>query len=150
MHAYIYIYLCVDYCRQTILSMYKCWCSEPLPSYMHILNHTLPVPDVIPISIHIPYYTNVRNWWLYYNMFYCISFVMYNVESVLLSFCGVLRNYLLLIHAIMFDGFIFLGAFVTPANISWSIKLWPGIVPLLWVIRLQSYRKIIDFIAIRI
>ena len=50
--------------------------------YICILKHTLPVPDIRPTSIHIPYYTNVGKLCPYYNMFYSISLDMYNVESV--------------------------------------------------------------------
>ena len=56
---------------------------------------TLPVPDILSISIQIPYYTNVRKLCRYYNKFKSISFVMYNVESILLSSYVVWRNNLL-------------------------------------------------------
>ena len=87
-----------------------------------MLKHTLPVLDLRPISIQIPYYTNVRKLCRYYNMFECISFVMYNVESILLSSYVVWRNDLL-IHTMLLDGFILLESFVTPAGISIGIKL---------------------------
>ena len=51
-----------------------------------------------------------------------ISFVMYNVESILLSSYVVWRNDLL-IHTMLLDGFILLESFVTPAGISMGIKL---------------------------
>ena len=51
-----------------------------------------------------------------------ISFVMYNVESILLSSYVVWRNDLL-IKTILVDGFILLGSFVTPAGISMSVTL---------------------------
>ena len=50
------------------------------------LKRTLPVPDILSISIQIPYYTNVRKLCRYYNMFECISFVMYNVATIVLPF----------------------------------------------------------------
>ena len=78
-----------------------------------ILKHTLPVPDIISISIQIPYYTNVRKLCRYNNMFESISFVMYHVESILLSSYVVWRNDLL-IHIMLFDRFILLESFVTP------------------------------------
>ena len=40
------------------------------------LKRTLPVPDILSISIQIPYYTNVRKLCRYYNMFESISFVI--------------------------------------------------------------------------
>ena len=55
-----------------------------LPIYMYPKS-TLPVPDILSISIQIPYYTNIRKLCRYYNMFESISFVMYNVESIVLS-----------------------------------------------------------------
>ena len=86
-----------------------------------ILRYALPVPDFRPFSNQIPYYTNVRKMCRCYNMFYSVSFVMYNVESVLSSYV-VWRNDIL-IYAIRFDGFILLGAVATLADISMSIKL---------------------------
>ena len=58
----------------------------------------------------------------YYSMFDFISFVMYIVESILLSSYVVWRNDLL-IHTMLLDGFILLESFVTPAGISMGIKL---------------------------
>ena len=86
------------------------------------LKRTLPVPDILSISIQIPYYTNVRKLCRYYNMFEFISFVMYNVESILLSSYVVWRNDLL-IHTMLLDGFILLESFVTPAGISMAVLL---------------------------
>ena len=83
---------------------------------------TYTVPDILSISIQIPYYTNVRKLCRYYNMFESISFVMYNVESILLSSYVVWRNDQL-IHTMLFDGFILLDSFVTPGGISMGIKL---------------------------
>jgi len=51
-----------------------------------------------------------------------ISFVMYNVESTLLSSYVVWRNDLL-IHIMLLDGFILVESFVTPAGVSMGIKL---------------------------
>ena len=51
-----------------------------------------------------------------------INFVMYNVESILLSSYVVWRNDLL-IHTILLDGFILLESFVTMAGIYMGIKL---------------------------
>ena len=99
------------------------------------------------ISIQIPYYTNVRKLCRYYNMFESISFVMCNVESILLSSYVVWRNDLL-IHTMLLDGFILLESFVTPAGISMGIKLWTEFFPILWVIRLHWYRKFVICIAI--
>ena len=70
----------------------------------------------------IPYYTYVRRLCRYYNMFESISFVMYNVESILLSSYVVWRNDLL-IHTMLLDRFILLESFVTPAGIFMGIKL---------------------------
>ena len=92
-----------------------------LPLYMS-LKQTLPVPDILYISNQIPYYTNVRKLCRYYNMFESIRFVMYNVESIYLSSYVGWRNDLL-IHTVLFDGFILLESFVTPAGISMGIKL---------------------------
>jgi len=111
------------------------------------LKRTLPVPDILSISINIPHYTSVSKLCLYYNMFESISFVMYHVESILLSSYVVWRNDLL-IHTILLDGFILLESFVTPAHISISIKLRTEFFPILWVIRLHWYRKIVKCIAI--
>ena len=55
--------------------------------------------------------------------FESISFVMYNVESILLSSYVVWQNDLL-INTMLLDGFILLESFVTPASISMDIKLW--------------------------
>jgi len=55
-------------------------------------------------------------------MFESISFVMYNVESTLLSSYVVWRKDLL-IHTMLLRGFILLGSFVTPAGISMGITL---------------------------
>ena len=60
------------------------------------LKRTLPVPDILSISIQIPYNPNVRKLCRYYNIFESISFVMYNVESILLSSYVVWRNDLLI------------------------------------------------------
>jgi hypothetical protein len=49
------------------------------------LKRTLPVPDILSISIQIPYYTNVRKLCRYYNMFESIRFVIYHVKFILLS-----------------------------------------------------------------
>ena len=91
---------------------------------------TLPVPDILSISILIPYYTNVRKLCRYYNIFEFISLVMYNVESILLSSYVVWRNDLL-IHTMLLDGFTLLQLFVTPAGISMGIKLWTEFFPIL-------------------
>lgn len=88
------------------------------------------MPDIISISIQIPYYTNVRKLCLYYNMFESISFAMYNVESMLLSSYVVWRNDLL-IYTMLLDGFILLESFVTPAGISMGIKLRTEFFPIL-------------------
>ena len=48
---------------------------------------------------------------------------MYNVESAMLSLYLVLRKNLMLNHAMLFDGFIVMEAFITPAGISIGIKL---------------------------
>ena len=55
-------------------------------------------------------------------VFEFISFVMYNVESILLSSYVVWRNHLL-IHTMLLDEFILLESFVTPVGISMGIKL---------------------------
>jgi len=94
------------------------------------LKRTLPVPDILFISIQIPYYTNVRKLCRYYNMFEFISLVMYNVDCILLSSYVVWRNDLL-IQTMLFGGFILLGLFVTPAGISMGIKLRTEFFPIL-------------------
>ena len=66
----------------------------------------------------------------YYSMFDFISFVMYIVESILLSSYVVWRNDLL-IHTMLLDGFILLESFVTPAGISMGIKLRTEFFPIL-------------------
>ena len=86
------------------------------------LKRTMPVPDILSISIQIPYYTNVRKLCRYYNMFEFISFAMYNVESILLSSYLVWRNDLL-IYTMLLNGFILLESLVTPEGISIGIKL---------------------------
>jgi hypothetical protein len=48
---------------------------------------------------------------------------MYNVESAMLSLYLVLRKNLMLNYAMLFDGFIVMEAFITPAGISIGIKL---------------------------
>jgi hypothetical protein len=100
------------------------------------LKRTLPVPDILSISIQIPYYTNVRKLCRHYNMFEFISFVMNNVEYIVLSSYVVWRNDLL-IHTMLLDGFILLESFVTPAGISLGINLRTEFFPILWVIRLH-------------
>ena len=55
-------------------------------------------------------------------MFESINFVMYNVESILLSSYMVWRNDLL-IRTMLFDGVILLEAFVTQGDSSMDIKL---------------------------
>ena len=115
--------------------------------YICILKHTLPMPDSRPISIQIPYYTNVWKLCRYYNMFNPIRFAINNVESILLSSYMVSRNDIL-IHTMLFGGFILLESFVVPAIISMCIKLRTKVVPILWVIRLYWYRKIVECIAI--
>jgi len=96
------------------------------------LKRTLPVPDILSISIQIPYYPDVRKLCRYHNMFESMYgvFVMYNVESILLSSYVVWRNDLL-IHTMMLGGFILLESFVTPAGISMGIKLRTEFFPIL-------------------
>ena len=77
--------------------------------------------DIRPISIQIPYYTNLRNVCRYY-MFYSINFAMYKVESIMLS-SYVVRRKDLLIHTMLLDGFTFLDVFVTPTDNAIGIKL---------------------------
>ena len=55
-------------------------------------------------------------------MFEFISFVMNNVEYILLSSYIVWRNDLI-IHTMLLGGFILLEPFVTPAGISLGINL---------------------------
>ena len=74
--------------------------------------------------------TNVRKLCRYYNMFEFIRFVMYNVESILLSSYLVCRNDLL-IHTMLLGGFILLESYVTPAVISMGIKMLTEFVPIL-------------------
>ena len=50
--------------------------------YTCILKHTFSVPDIRPNSIHIPDYTNIRKLCGYYNMFFIIRFIMYNVKTL--------------------------------------------------------------------
>ena len=59
-----------------------------------------------------------------------INFDIYNVEYVLLSSYVVGRNDLL-IHTMLFDGFILLESFVTPGDFSTGIKLWADFFPIL-------------------
>ena len=99
------------------------------------------------ISVQIHYDINVKMLYRYYTMFNSISFAMYNVESILLSSYVVWWNDLL-IHTMLFDGFILVEGFVTPAGITMDIKLWAEFFPKLWVIRLHWYRKIVECIAI--
>ena len=93
------------------------------------IQRTLPVPDILSISIQIPYYTNVRKLRRYYNMFESISFVMYIVGSILLSSYVVCRIDLL-IHTMLLNGFILLESFVTPAGIFMGIKLQTEVFPI--------------------
>jgi len=72
---------------------------DALCLFICTLKCALPVPDILSISIQIPYYPSVRKLCRYYNMFESISFVMYNVEYILLSSYVVWRNDLL-IHTI--------------------------------------------------
>ena len=92
-----------------------------LPLYMYPKTH-MAVPDILSIFIQIPYYTNVRKLCRYYNMLESISFDMYNVESMLLSYYVVWRNDLLILTMLL-NGFILLESFVIPAGISMGIKL---------------------------
>ena len=85
---------------------------------------------VITISIHIPYYTNVRKICRNYYMFSIIRFDLRNVESILLSSYVVWHNDLL-IHTMLLDGFILLESFVTPAGISMGINMRTELVPIL-------------------
>jgi len=92
---------------------------------------TLPVLHILFISIQIPpYYKNVRKLCRYYNMFDSISFVMYNVESILLTSYVVWRNDLL-IHTKLRNGFILLESFATLAGFSMGIKLRTDFFPIL-------------------
>ena len=102
-------------------------CLLPLTMYPKT---DIAVPDILSISFQIPYYTNVRKLCRYYNLFEFISFVMYNVESILLSSYVVWRNDLL-IHTILLDGFILLESFINPAGISMGIKLRTEFFPIL-------------------
>jgi len=92
-----------------------------LPLYIYPKTH---------IAIQIPYYTSVRKLCRYYNMFESISFVIYNVESILLSSYVVWRNDLL-IHTMLLGGFILMESFVTQAGISMGIKLRTEFFPIL-------------------
>ena len=92
-----------------------------LPLYLYPKTH-VAVPDILSISIQIPYYTNVRKLCRYYNMFESISFVLYNVESIVFFSYVVWRNDLLM-HTMLLDGFILLESFVTLAGFSIGIKL---------------------------
>jgi len=105
------------------------------------------VQDIRPISIQIPYYTNVRKLCRYYNSYNFINFAKHDVESVLLYSYVVWRNDLL-IHTMLFGGFILLEAFVIPADIFMSIRLWVQMFPILWVIMLHSNRKIVQCLDI--
>ena len=87
-----------------------------------MVKQTLRVSDIGPISMRISYYINISELCGYNNTLYCISFAVYEVESVLLSCYIVWRNNLL-IHIMLLDGFILLEAFVTPAIILMDIKL---------------------------
>ena len=109
---------------------------------MCILKHTLPAPDIRPISIQIPYYANLRKLCRYYNMFYCISFAVYNV---FLSSYVVWRSDLL-IHMMLFDGFILLECFVTPADISMGLMQAESPPPIFRVIigYMHLYREIVE------
>ena len=100
-----------------------------LSFYMYPKTH-IAVPDILSISIQIPYYTNVRKLCRYYNMFESISFVMYNLKSILLSSYVVWRNDLL-IHTMLLNGFILLESFVTLAGFSMGIKLRTDFFPIL-------------------
>ena len=53
-----------------------------------ILEHILPGPDIRPISIQIPYYTNVRKLSCYYDMFKSISFAHTCILRINLSDIG--------------------------------------------------------------
>ena len=55
-----------------------------LPIYMYPKTH-IAVTDILSISIQISYYPNVSRLCRYFNMFEYISFVGYNVESIVLS-----------------------------------------------------------------
>ena len=77
-------------------------------------------------------------------MFYSINFVMYNVESVLLSFCVFQWNDLL-IYTMLFNGFILPKAFFTLVYIYMGIKLRTEFA-ILWEIILHSYRKRVECI----
>ena len=90
------------------------WQNNSVNKYIYI--------DILSISIQIPYYPNVRKLYRYYNIFEFINYVMYNVESILLSSYVVWRNDLLN-HTMLLEGFILLESFVTPAGISMGIKL---------------------------
>jgi len=94
------------------------------------LKRTLPVPDILSISIQIPYYTNVRKLCRYYNMFESISFDIYNVESMLLSSYVAWRNDILILTMLHYVC-ILLESFVTPAGISMGIKLRTEFFPIL-------------------
>ena len=126
--------------------MFICWCSDLLSLYMYG-KQTLPVSDIGPISMEIPYYINIRELCGYYNTLYYISFVMYQVESVLLS-CYIVWWNNLLIHIMLLGGFILLETFITPAIISINIKQQVEDFPILWVIRFHSCREIVESIAI--
>jgi len=65
MYSFICVYIYGDIDRKVRLDV------DILRQSHHIciLKHTLPVPDIIIISLQIPYYTNIRKLCCYFNMF---------------------------------------------------------------------------------
>ena len=115
--------------------------------YICILKHTLPVLDVRSISIQIPYYTNVRKLCRYYNMFESISFVMYNVESVLSTFYLVVWNVVPSFHIILLMDLNSWKRLLSRQTSPWAFSYKNRFFPILWVIRLHWYGKIVDCIG---
>jgi len=100
------------------------------------LKRTLPVPDILSISIQIPYYTNVRKLCRYYNMFESIGFFWYNVEYILLSSYVVWR-YDLLLHTMLFGDLYSLCRLLLRQASPWVLSCGQSVCSILRVIRIH-------------
>ena len=113
----LWIKLLINSWKYRFQRLSRSWCSEPVPLYMYL-------KTCIARATHQTYFDPDPLLCYYINIIYFISFAMYYVESVLLSFDMVWQNskFSNKIHR-FFMGF----------------KLLAEHLPIFWLIRLHSY-----------
>ena len=104
---------------------------------------TARVVGVFDITTLVAYKIHVRS---LLQHFLSISFVIYNVESIFLSSYVVRRNDLI-IHTMLFNGFILMSALLLRQTSPWVLSWGQSPPPILRVSRLNPYRKIVEWIA---